>query len=208
MISITDSISNFEIDFKTRFQILQIGLWNQIANFEIDLFFLIFYFFLFCFVVATLPGTEQCLLELEDSPRFSQSNSVRGDDLVFDSNCKEAFEKACTFMQEAVASHSATNPVVIYVHCAGGISRSASAVLWFLMAHKRMPLCDAWQYLLEQREFIGPNAGFFNILLDFEKETFGKVRIQQRYIFIYLYYYKLWCTLLWSFLCFQILYFL
>jgi protein-tyrosine phosphatase len=90
----------------------------------------------------------------------------------FDTRSRECFEKACAFIDEAVSSHSPEFPVVVYVHCAGGVSRSASIVLWYLVKNGT-PLVQAWQQLKDLREVIGPNAGFFNLLLDFEKELFG-----------------------------------
>ena len=68
---------------------------------------------------------------------------------------------------------------VVLVHCAGGVSRSASIVLFFLIAKKGMSLAGAWRMGREAREVIGPNAAFFNILLDAERELTGKETMQR-----------------------------
>ena len=95
------------------------------------------------------------------------------------------FERGAAFINEALAQPGAAN--VVYVHCAGGVSRSASVVLAYLVTRGGLSLRDAWKQVKAQREVIGPNAGFFGVLLDLEREALGRetmarpINMQQRY---------------------------
>lgn len=51
----------------------------------------------------------------------------------------------------------------VLVHCAVGVSRSASLVLAFLMIHQRLSLLDAVQ-TVKLRRWIFPNRGFLRQL--------------------------------------------
>eukprot|EP00004_Rigifila_ramosa_P015716 TRINITY_DN3668_c0_g1_i1.p1 TRINITY_DN3668_c0_g1~~TRINITY_DN3668_c0_g1_i1.p1 ORF type:complete len:165 (+),score=29.29 TRINITY_DN3668_c0_g1_i1:2-496(+) len=48
----------------------------------------------------------------------------------------------------------------ILVHCAAGMSRSASVVLAYLIREKQMPYDDALQFLRQKRPVVQPNVGF------------------------------------------------
>jgi protein-tyrosine phosphatase len=61
----------------------------------------------------------------------------------------------------------------VIVHCAMGISRSASIVLAYLMAYKSMTFVNAYLYVFQRRPVIRPNHGFFRQLLLFERKLYG-----------------------------------
>uniref|UniRef100_A0A7S2AVQ9 protein-tyrosine-phosphatase n=1 Tax=Florenciella parvula TaxID=236787 RepID=A0A7S2AVQ9_9STRA len=90
---------------------------------------------------------------------------------------RAAFDEAATFIDAAMSGGAAGS--VVLVHCAGGVSRSASIVLFFLIAKKGMSLAGAWRMVREAREVIGPNTAFFNVLLDAEMELTGKETMQR-----------------------------
>lgn len=46
------------------------------------------------------------------------------------------------------------------VHCAAGVSRSASFVIAYLMKKRDMLYPDALRYVKERRKVISPNSGF------------------------------------------------
>ncbi|CAF2135569.1 unnamed protein product [Rotaria magnacalcarata] len=63
------------------------------------------------------------------------------------------------------------------VHCAAGVSRSATIVLIYSMKYHHNTLKDAFHYLLEKRPQIGPNEGFLLQLIRYEKELIRTLEI-------------------------------
>ena len=61
------------------------------------------------------------------------------------------------------------------VHCAAGVSRSATIVLAYLMKYHHHTLRDAFLFLMEKRPQIWPNEGFLLQLLRYESEL-GQTR--------------------------------
>ena len=61
----------------------------------------------------------------------------------------------------------------ILVHCAAGVSRSATVVLAALMQLERMTLKQAFLMVKARRSIVYPNKGFLATLLALEKDLFG-----------------------------------
>jgi len=59
------------------------------------------------------------------------------------------------------------------VHCAAGVSRSASVCIAYLMKHHHMSLKDAYNHVKTCRPVIRPNPGFFHQLIEYERKLFG-----------------------------------
>jgi len=59
---------------------------------------------------------------------------------------------------------------VVFVHCYGGVSRSATLVIAFLMSQFNMSMFDAMAFVKSKRSVIYPNPGFQRQLLDYEKK--------------------------------------
>lgn len=65
---------------------------------------------------------------------------------------------------------------IVVVHCAAGISRSATVVLAFLVAAYGMTLRQAFARVLAARPVVWPNAGFMQVLIHWEaKHMRGQV---------------------------------
>ncbi|XP_067656981.1 dual specificity protein phosphatase 1-A-like [Haliotis asinina] len=58
----------------------------------------------------------------------------------------------------------------VLVHCKGGVSRSATICLAYLMYARSLGLDDAFDYVKSRRDVISPNASFMMQLTLFEKE--------------------------------------
>jgi len=124
-----------------------------------------------------------CDLDLNDAPVVhAEAADGASGRVSFDARARECFERGAAYISAALAQPGA----VVYVHCAGGVSRSASVVLAYLVTRGGLPLRDAWRQVKAQREVIGPNAGFFGVLLDLEREALGRetmarpINMQQR----------------------------
>ncbi|KAG5459213.1 MAG: protein-tyrosine phosphatase-like protein [Olpidium bornovanus] len=64
--------------------------------------------------------------------------------------------------------------VPTYVHCKAGKSRSATAVMAYLVKGEGMMLRHAYDFLRERRPCISPNIGFITALMRLEKKLYGK----------------------------------
>ncbi|CAH1402495.1 unnamed protein product [Nezara viridula] len=67
------------------------------------------------------------------------------------------------------------------VHCVAGVSRSASLCIGYLMKSKGMSLEEAYNHVLSCRPCIRPNNGFFEQLIQFEKELTGSNSVTMVY---------------------------
>ncbi|XP_012619403.1 dual specificity protein phosphatase 18 [Microcebus murinus] len=60
------------------------------------------------------------------------------------------------------------------LHCAAGVSRSAALCLAYLMKYHAMSLLDAHTWTKSCRPIIRPNSGFWEQLIHYELQLFGK----------------------------------
>lgn len=65
------------------------------------------------------------------------------------------FESVCRFIKNGLSRGEG-----VLVHCAFGVSRSATLVIAFLMRELRIAYFDAFSYVRRKRPVIRPNAGF------------------------------------------------
>lgn len=82
------------------------------------------------------------------------------------------FDEACRFIDEARAQQGG-GPRRVLVHCQAGVSRSASVVLCYLMRNNEWTLRQAIEHVWQTRPFVLPNAGFFEQLLEVERQLFA-----------------------------------
>lgn len=89
---------------------------------------------------------------------------IEADDNEHQSLC-QAFADATRFIDEC---HR--NKQRVLVHCAAGISRSASLVIAYFMIHRDMSLEQAYTYVKAKRPVITPNLGFMRQLKTIQKK--------------------------------------
>lgn len=56
------------------------------------------------------------------------------------------------------------------VHCVGGVSRSATLCIAYLMSSKTLSLRDAYEFVRKKRPTIAPNINFMGQLLQHEEQ--------------------------------------
>lgn len=81
----------------------------------------------------------------------------------------EHFDDFIKFIDEALSEGGA-----VYVHCARGVSRSASFVIAYLIRRKGMTLKEAFEFVKQRRSAISPNPGFMKQLMELDFEVHGK----------------------------------
>ena len=112
-----------------------------------------------------------CAYEIEC--RFPQTCSylvLNMDDDV-DENISAHFETCYRFMEQARKSGYGC-----LVHCAMGISRSATIVLYYLMRRTNKTFDEARAFLKAKREIIDPNDGFEKQLRSIESKLNSRRR--------------------------------
>lgn len=78
------------------------------------------------------------------------------------------------WVSDAIANHLHSSPFArVLVHCAAGISRSASLIIAYLVKHERLSLATAYDHVHTARPIIRPNNHFFEQLIEFEREVLG-----------------------------------
>lgn len=96
--------------------------------------------------------------------------SINDDD---DADISELFEEASDFIDYVEYLGGK-----VLVHCFEGKSRSATAVLAYLMLRKKLTLSEAWNTLKKVHRRAQPNDGFARILVDLDKKLHGKVSME------------------------------
>lgn len=74
------------------------------------------------------------------------------------------FQRSFEFIEDAREHGKAT-----LVHCAMGISRSATIVLYYLMRKFNLTYEEAFDYLSNKRNIVWPNRGFRHVLKTLSK---------------------------------------
>jgi len=72
----------------------------------------------------------------------------------------------------------------VLVHCARGVSRSTTLILAFLIKYRKWTLSEAYYHVLERRQCINPNIGFWQQLINFELKIL-QVKYGEKYANIF-----------------------
>lgn len=96
----------------------------------------------------SLKQVNQHGVPAEDSPNF---------------DIYSYFPTATQFIHESLMNGN------VLVHCAAGISRSATIVIAYLIKYNKMTLEEALKYVQKRRPIVSPNVGFKEQLKRWEK---------------------------------------
>ena len=99
------------------------------------------------------PGIQYCKVTIEDSE----------DEII-----SSFFQKCYSFIENAFLENVEGAKNVVLVHCAKGVSRSATIVIMFLMRGTGMTFEEALTFLKRHRNIVEPNEGFIKELKAFE----------------------------------------
>ena len=80
------------------------------------------------------------------------------------------FNKCITFIDSALKSKNN----IVFVHCSAGVSRSSTIIMAYLMKSQKYNLFNAYKHVLQCRECISPNDGFYKQLCKYEIQLYGK----------------------------------
>lgn len=80
------------------------------------------------------------------------------------------FSRAFKFIDDALFENSQGARNKVLVHCAQGVSRSATIVIMYLMKHFDWSYDLAFAFVKRHREIIDPNGGFMNQLQEFDED--------------------------------------
>lgn len=79
---------------------------------------------------------------------------------IINEDITEYLEECIEFIKDAITKNGK-----VLVHCAYGVSRSASVVIGYLIKEKHMSYEEAYNFVKEKRNIIEPNEGFKTQLL-------------------------------------------
>ncbi|XP_044285869.1 dual specificity protein phosphatase 14 [Varanus komodoensis] len=79
------------------------------------------------------------------------------------------FDSVADKIQSVARKHGVT-----LVHCAAGVSRSATLCIAYLMKYQNVTLYEAYNWVKSRRPVINPNVGFWRQLIDYERELYGR----------------------------------
>jgi protein-tyrosine phosphatase len=92
--------------------------------------------------------------------------------LVIDDDQHEEIQEHFPVITKLLAN-AVNNGINVLVHCAAGISRSATLVLAYLITENNMKFDDALKYVRKSRPEVEPNSGFEYRLYQLEDSIFG-----------------------------------
>uniref|UniRef100_A0A3Q3X885 Dual specificity protein phosphatase n=1 Tax=Mola mola TaxID=94237 RepID=A0A3Q3X885_MOLML len=98
---------------------------------------------------------------IDTGPRFYSDTNMQYHGV--EASDRKDFDLSPFFAEAAEFIHGALSQKRVLVHCARGISRSATLVLAYLMIRERLTLVEAVEAVRTHRNIL-PNAGFLNQL--------------------------------------------
>jgi dual specificity MAP kinase phosphatase len=110
--------------------------------------------------------TCQCPNYFAGNPQFHYKQIKIEDSCRED--IKEIIADAIDFIDLAKADQSS-----VLIHCQGGVSRSPTVTIAYLMHLNKLPLKEAYQYVKEKRPCIAPNLNFMGQLLEMDMKVRG-----------------------------------
>jgi protein-tyrosine phosphatase len=118
-------------------------------------------------VCALSENEERRMMPDRALPEHVKKMHVRLIDADF-SDISVHFDSAAQFIDEEIK-----NGGRVLLHCAAGISRSATLTMAYLMKYRNYDLRKAFNLVKSSRRVVRPNNGFFQKLIDYERSIYG-----------------------------------
>ncbi|XP_068689853.1 dual specificity protein phosphatase 7-like [Montipora foliosa] len=97
-----------------------------------------------------LPGFKYKKLPVEDNWR---------------ANLSDMFPEAFEFIDEGITQNRG-----VLIHCLGGVSRSVTVIIAYLISTLNMTLNEAYDFVKQRKPSVNPNLNFMGQLLEFERQ--------------------------------------
>lgn len=91
-----------------------------------------------------------------------------------ESNLKKIFKKCFSFIESAINKKEN-----ILIHCRGGINRSATVVIGYLMIKENMTLKEAFDLVKSKRPKICPHIEYIKQLKEYEYNLRGEITLNE-----------------------------
>ena len=127
-------------------------------------------------------GVTHVVNAADEQPNFHPEDLVYYNCYLKDNLTERVdFEGPLRFIQSALDQGG-----VVFVHCAAGVSRSATIVLAYLMRAHGMSLNQAMQLVVARRPVIDPNPNYVQQLQEFESRMARPyaMRVHLRFAFV------------------------
>jgi len=110
---------------------------------------------------------------------FSDNSTYRYKQIQIEDSCREdikgIIEEAIAFIDLAKADNSS-----VLIHCQGGVSRSPTVTIAYLMHLNHVTLKEAYEFVKTRRPCIAPNLNFMGQLLEIEQNRTGLTNYPMR----------------------------
>lgn len=117
-----------------------------------------------------LNMAEECDDDVPGLKETFQYEKIAARDTVEMKNVQGTLKKAVQVIDDSKKHHEP-----IYVHCKAGKSRSAAAILAYLVLSEHWTLKKAYRHIVKARPNISPNIGFVAELMKLEEGVHGEV---------------------------------
>lgn len=111
-------------------------------------------------IVINISTSLPCYFESDDSIKYIR---IPCHDSTHQ-NILQYFETTFEYIRQQLAA-----PKNILVHCQGGVSRSPSFVIGYLMRHHSKTFNEAFDFVRSKRSIINPNLNFLGQLMQYER---------------------------------------
>ena len=98
-------------------------------------------------------------------PEFTAKHIIMADEM--DVKLSDHLDEALDFIHHNIGNNTSNK---ILVHCEAGISRSPTIVIAYLMRYHNQSLKIAYDYVKQRKNNVGPQASFFEQLIQFEQQ--------------------------------------